>query len=119
MRRVYLDNAATTYLSQEVINEMTPAFNVMYGNSNSIHSFGREAIALVDRARDRVAKAIGANSNEIYFTSSSLMVEISLFLSSTWTHSLNARPNHLSTSSIDIVFLYSSVRLPILPNVWM
>ena len=69
MKRVYLDNAATTYCSQEVINEMTPAFNVMYGNSNSVHSFGRDAISLVDRARDRVAKAIGANSNEIYFTS--------------------------------------------------
>ena len=69
MKRVYLDNAATTYVSQEVLNEMTPAFNVIYGNSNSIHSFGREAINLVDRARDKVAKAIGAKSNEIYFTS--------------------------------------------------
>ena len=69
MKRVYLDNAATTNVSQDVLNEMIPAFNVVYGNSNSIHSFGREAINLVDRARDKVAKAIGAKSNEIYFTS--------------------------------------------------
>ena len=69
MRRVYLDNAATTYCSSEVINEMMPAFNTLYGNANSLHSFGRDAAALVDRARDRVAKAIGSKSNEVYFTS--------------------------------------------------
>lgn len=69
MKRVYLDNASTTYCSSEVINEMMPAFNTIYGNSNSLHTFGREANAIVDRARDRVAKAIGAKSNEIYFTS--------------------------------------------------
>ena len=68
-KKVYLDNAATTYVATEVLNEMMPCFNVFYGNPNSIHSFGREAVGLVDRARDRIAKAIGARSNEIYFTS--------------------------------------------------
>ncbi len=69
MKRVYLDNAATTYCSSEVLGEMMPAFNTLYGNPNSLHSFGRDASAIVDRARDRVARAIGAKSNEIYFTS--------------------------------------------------
>ena len=69
MRRVYLDNAATTHCSSEVISEMIPTFNTLYGNANSLHSFGREASAIVDRARDRVSKAIGSNSNEVYFTS--------------------------------------------------
>lgn len=69
MKRVYLDNAATTYCSSEVINEMMPAFNTIYGNANSIHAFGREASSIVDKARDKVAKAIGSKSNEIYFTS--------------------------------------------------
>lgn len=68
-RKVYLDSAATTYVSTEVLNEMMPCFNIFFGNANSIHSFGREAQGLVDRARDRIAKAIGAKSNEIYFTS--------------------------------------------------
>lgn len=68
-RKVYLDSAATTYVSTEVLNEMMPCFNIFYGNANSIHTFGREAQGLVDRARDRIAKAIGAKSNEIYFTS--------------------------------------------------
>lgn len=68
-RKVYLDSAATTYVSTEVLNEMMPCFNIFYGNANSIHTFGREAQGLVDRARDRIARAIGAKSNEIYFTS--------------------------------------------------
>ena len=69
MKRVYLDNAATTNCSSEVINEMLPAFDTIYGNANSLHSFGRDAASIVDRARDRVAKAIACRSNEVYFTS--------------------------------------------------
>lgn len=68
MKRIYLDNAATTHCSTEVINEMIPTFNAIYGNPSSLHSFGREAESIVDRARDRVAKAINAKSNEVYFT---------------------------------------------------
>lgn len=69
MRKVYMDNAATTYVSNEVLTEMLPIFNTTYGNSSSLHGFGRDAVAELDKARDRVAKAINANPNEIYFTS--------------------------------------------------
>ncbi|MBE7073963.1 MAG: cysteine desulfurase [Clostridiales bacterium] len=69
-RKVYLDSAATTYVSSEVMAEMLPCFNAIYGNSNSVHSYGRDALAIVDRARDRIAHAINAEkANEIYFTS--------------------------------------------------
>ncbi len=69
-KKIYLDNAATTFVSGEVLNEMMPCFNAIYGNPSSIHSFGRDAAAIVDRARDRVMHAIGAKSpTEIYFTS--------------------------------------------------
>ena len=69
-KKIYLDNAATTFVSGEVLNEMMPCFNALYGNSSSLHSFGRDANAIVDRARDRVMHAIGAKSpTEIYFTS--------------------------------------------------
>ncbi len=69
MRKIYLDNAATTYVSNEVLTEMLPAFSTIYGNAASLHSFGREANSLVDKARDRVAKAIACSSGEVYFTS--------------------------------------------------
>ena len=68
-KKVYLDSAATTYVSTEVLNEMMPCYNIFYGNANSIHSFGRDSQGLVDRARDRIAKTINAKRDEIYFTS--------------------------------------------------
>lgn len=68
-RQVYLDNAATTAVYGEVLNEMMPYFTKIYGNSNSLHSAGREASAGVDRARDIIARAINANRDEIFFTS--------------------------------------------------
>ncbi|MBP3431339.1 MAG: cysteine desulfurase [Clostridia bacterium] len=68
-RKIYLDNASTTYVSNEVLHEMMPCFNTIYGNAGSLHSYGREAMAIVDRARDRIKEAINANkANEIYFT---------------------------------------------------
>ena len=66
---IYFDNAATTRVYEDVINEMVPYYIENYGNSNSLHSFGREAVAGVDRARDLVADSIGCKSSEIYFTS--------------------------------------------------
>lgn len=68
--RIYLDNAATTSLSAEVLNAMTPIMTSVYGNSSSLHSFGREASNYVDESRDAIAQAINAKSNEIYFTAS-------------------------------------------------
>jgi len=80
MKRIYLDNAATTYCSGEVLNEMIPIFNAVYGNPNSLHSFGRDAIAIVDRARDKVAHAISANSAGITpITLTSVTVLVVLF----------------------------------------
>ena len=68
-KRIYFDHAATTPLDKEVLNEMLPYFTEFYGNANSQHAFGREAMRAVDEARDSIAKIIGAKSNEVYFTS--------------------------------------------------
>ena len=68
MDRIYLDNAATTAVSPEVLTAMLPYFTECYGNTSSIHSTGRDAHKAVDAARRQVAAAINADPSEIYFT---------------------------------------------------
>ena len=69
MRRVYLDHAATTPVDPEVAELMARVLRDVPGNPSSIYAEGRRARALVDRARDEVAQAIGAEPTEIVFTS--------------------------------------------------
>ena len=68
MSRIYLDHAATTPTHPEVVKAMLPYFSDAFGNPSSIHSYGQEARAVVEEARSRVAKLIGARSEEIVFT---------------------------------------------------
>ncbi len=69
MRRIYLDNAATTAVSPEVMEAMLPYFTGVYGNASSIHGFGREAKRAIETARRQVMKALNiAAPQEIYFT---------------------------------------------------
>lgn len=65
---IYMDNAATTQVYPEVLNEMLPYFTEHYGNPSAIYSFAGETKRGVDHAREIVAKAIGAKTEEIYFT---------------------------------------------------
>ena len=68
-RRVYLDNSATTPIDERVVEAMLPFLTEKFGNASSIHFFGQEARAAVDRARHQVAEIINARPNEIVFTS--------------------------------------------------
>jgi cysteine desulfurase len=68
-RRVYLDNSATTPVDPRVAAAMTRALVENFGNASSVHGFGQQARAAVDRARREVAALIGARQNEIVFTS--------------------------------------------------
>ncbi|MBQ2930550.1 MAG: cysteine desulfurase NifS [Clostridia bacterium] len=69
MRRIYLDNAATTAVSPAVVEAMLPFFTQVYGNASSVHTTGREAKRALEAARRQVAKAIhAAVPQEIYFT---------------------------------------------------
>ena len=69
MRRIYLDNAATTSVSPEVLEAMMPFFTEVYGNASSIHGFGREGKRAIENARRQVMKALNAAApQEIYFT---------------------------------------------------
>jgi cysteine desulfurase len=69
MQRVYFDNAATTPISEEVIEAMLPVLRGQFGNPSSIHAEGRSVRAVVESARKTVAQAIGASTAEIFFTS--------------------------------------------------
>jgi len=69
MRRVYLDNNATTPLLPEVFEAMRPYFAEHFGNASSIHHHGQETRAAVERARESVAGLLGCRSSEIVFTS--------------------------------------------------
>lgn len=65
---IYLDNAATTQVYPEVLNEMTPYFTEFYGNPSAIYSFAGTAKKAVETSRRNIAELIGAKSEEIYFT---------------------------------------------------
>jgi len=67
--KIYLDNAATTPLAPEVLEAMLPFFSEKYGNPSSIHQFGREAKAAIEKARKSIAQMLNAAPAEIFFTS--------------------------------------------------
>ena len=69
MKIVYLDNAATTKMSDKVINEMTKSFSENYGNPSSVHTLGQRAKSAVENARHIVAKNLKVETTEIVFTS--------------------------------------------------
>jgi cysteine desulfurase len=69
MRRVYLDNNATTPVLPEVFEAMLPYFSERFGNASSIHHYGQETRAAVEAARDSVAALLGCRASEIVFTS--------------------------------------------------
>ena len=67
--RVYADNAATTKMSKHAIEAMLPYFDTVFGNPSSLHSVGQEAKEALEDARARIAKCLGCEPREIYFTS--------------------------------------------------
>jgi cysteine desulfurase len=69
MKKVYLDNASTTQLHPEVIQEMTKVLSEEYGNPSSSHSFGRHAKNILELSRKSIAKQLNASAQEIIFTS--------------------------------------------------
>lgn len=69
MKTIYLDNNATTQVSEEVLEAMLPYFRDLYGNPSSMHTFGGQVGQRIRNAREQVAASIGADPDEIIFTS--------------------------------------------------
>lgn len=65
---IYMDNAATTQLKKEVLDEMLPYFNEKYGNPSSIYTLGGQSKNAVEISREKIAKSLNAKPNEIFFT---------------------------------------------------
>ncbi len=99
MKRIYLDHAATTPTDLEVVAAMLPYFTDAFGNPSSIHSFGQEAKAAVEEARDRVASLIGAKSEEIVFTSGG--TEADNFALMGVAYANEGKGNHIITTAIE------------------
>lgn len=99
MKRVYLDNAATTALDPRVLEAMLPYLKEKYGNASSLHSFGQEARKAIDLAREQVANALGCASREVIFTGTNTLSD-NLAIRG-MAKALKDKGNHIITSSIE------------------
>ena len=97
--RIYLDNAATTPISASVYSNMLSCMQEVYGNSSSLHSFGREAMATLENARETIAKSIGAKASEIIFTSGG--TESNNLAIKGFAYANKDKGNHIIVSSIE------------------
>ena len=97
---IYADNAATTRVTEPVLEAMLPWLKEGYGNPSSIYSLGMQAAVAVDRARGQVAQALGANKNEIYFTSCGSEAD-NWAIKSTAARLAKKGKKHLITSAIE------------------
>lgn len=98
-RQVYLDHAATTPTHPEVVDAMLPFFSEKFGNPSSLYSRAREARKAVEEARIKVATALGASPEEIYFTSGGTESDNWAIKGIAAAH--QKKGNHIITSSIE------------------
>jgi cysteine desulfurase len=100
MKKVYFDNNATTKVHPEALEEMLPFYKEIYGNASSVHSFGRDARKHLEKAREKVAKLVHADSpDEIVFTSGG--TEADNFAVKGAASALKGKGNHIITSSVE------------------
>lgn len=99
MERLYLDYAATTPLAPEVLEEILPYFNQRFGNPSSVHFFGRETREAIESARRRLAESLGADPEEIVFTSGGTESDI-LALRGV-ANARRDKGNHIITTAIE------------------
>lgn len=99
MQKIYFDNAATTSMRKEVVDTMIPYFTENFGNPSSIYEIARKNKKALDESRDRVAKLLGADSKEIYFTSGG--TEADNWAIKGVAEAYRDKGNHIITTSIE------------------
>lgn len=97
--RIYMDHNATTQPRPEVVEAMLPYYRDIFGNASSVHQFGKQANKGLEEARDKVARLINANSDEIVFTSCGS--ESNNYVIKGVAFSDKVKGNHIITSSIE------------------
>ena len=96
---IYFDNAATTKIKTEVLNEMMPYLTKNYGNASSLYSIGRNAKRAIENSRRQVAELINCNPNEIYFTGSGSESDNTALKG--YVYANKSKGNHIITSKIE------------------
>jgi len=98
-RFVYLDNNTTTQVAPEVVEAMTPYFTKEYGHPTSIHTLGLNAADALRRSRETIARAIGADREEVVFTSGATEADDIAIRGAAYAN--RARGNHIITTKIE------------------
>lgn len=99
MKNIYFDNSATTKLDEEVLKEMMPYLTEDYGNASSIYKLGRESRKAIEEAREKIAKVINSEPNEIYFTSGGSEADNTIIRGIAYQY--KSKGNHIITSQIE------------------
>lgn len=99
MENVYFDNSATTRIDEEVLREMMPFFKENYGNASSIYKLGRTSKKAIEESREKIAKAINANPEDIYFTAGGSESDNTIIKGI--AHFNKNKGNHIVTSRIE------------------
>jgi len=100
MQRIYLDHTATTPLDPRVLEAMQPYFSGMFGNPSSVHWYGQQARAALERSRETIARAIGAEAGELFFTSGGTESD-NLAIKGTFRAARRKGRTHLVTSAAE------------------
>ena len=99
--RIYLDHSATTPVDERVLQAMMPYFRNDYGNTSSIHSFGRDAENAVENARETIARIFNCRPSEIVFTSGGSESDNLAIRGAAWTAYQQDKGNHLVTTPVE------------------
>lgn len=98
-KSIYFDHAATTFVKDEVLQEMLPYFTENFGNASTVYQLGQKSRAALDNARAKVADILGCKANEIFFTGCGS--EADNWAIKGAAHALRSKGNHIITSAIE------------------